>query len=631
MKKLKRWLIALFGPLLFSCNYLDIVPDNIATVDHVFRMRNTTEQYLFTIYSYLPRVTDCYNYPTFLGGDELWANEFNVNLVKPAWQIAKGFQNVVNPYSDYWSGTNGGRGFFVAIRDCNTFLENIYKVPDMDDYEKDRWAAEATFLKAYYHFFLFRMYGPIPLIRQNLPITSNTADVKVSQEPVDSVVNYIASLLDEAVVNLPDRIVNEATEQGRVTKSVAKALKARLLVTAASPLFNGNPDYAAHTGGGKNAVKLFPSAYEDTKWERAMIACKEAIDECHAAGHELYYFNQAFLPFPGSPETITEMSVRNALCEKWNPEAVWTNPVARPVAAQLENLPRLYSGDKQSATLSSFGVPLKIAELYYTKNGVPISEDKTWNYNARYSTRTATSADALRLKPNYVTANLNFDREVRFYAGLGFDGGRWFGQGRFNDADNVYVEAKLGQIANNHAWAYSMTGYWAKKLVNPQTVSSATEVTPQTYPWPVIRLADLYLLYAEALNEWQGPGVETFKWIDLVRARAGLNGVEQSWTDFSTSPGAPQSKAGLRKIIHQERLIELAFEGQRFWDLRRWKEAESVMSQPITGWNNFGKTADVYYQVKYLFNPVFRKRDYLWPVKEENLIDNSQLVQSPGW
>ncbi|WP_119080032.1 RagB/SusD family nutrient uptake outer membrane protein [Chitinophaga alhagiae] len=629
MKYLKIWLAALSGSFLFSCHYLDIVPDNIATIDNVFRMRNTAEQYLFTIYSYQPRFTDAYNYPTFLGGDELWANEFNVNLNKPAWQIAKGFQNIVDPYSNYWGGTNGGRGMFVAIRDCNTFLDNIHSVPDMDEYEKVRWAAEVKFLKAYYHFYLFRMYGPIPLIRKNLPITSTTEEVKVKQEPVDTCVAYIASLLDSAAADLPDRITTEATELGRVTKSVALSIKAQLLVTAASPLFNGNTDYASYTG--KTGVKLFNTTYDPAKWTAAVNACREAIEECDRAGHELYYYNAAFLPFPGSPATITEMSVRNALCEKWNKEAIWTSTAARASTLQLENLPRLYSSDKQNVTLSSFGVPMKVVEQFYTKNGVPITEDKTWNYNARYATKTATSADALRLKPNYVTANLNFDREVRYYASLGFDGGRWFGQGRFNDADNVYVEAKLGQIANNHAWAYSITGYWAKKLVNPQTVSSTTEITVQQYPWPLMRLADLYLMYSEAINEVEGPGAEAYKWIDLVRKRAGLAGVQEAWTQFSTSPGTPNTKEGLRKIIHRERLIELAFEGPRFWDLRRWKEAERVMSEPITGWNYAGKTAQDYYQVRYLYNQVFRKKDYLWPVREEDLIENKELVQSPGW
>lgn len=622
-------MVLLCWPLAFSCHYLDIVPDNVATVDYVFRMRSKAEQYLFTLYNYQPRYTDSYNYLTILGGDELWGNDFNVNVSMPAWQIARGFQNIVDPYSNYWNGNRGGRGMFVALRDCNTFLDNIYKVPDMDDYEKARWAAEAKFLKAYYHFFLFRMYGPIPLIDKNVPIASGPEEVRVWQAPVDSCVNYIARLLDEAAVDLPERILNEATEQGRVTKTIAMAVKAQLLVTAASPLFNGNTDFAEMVN--KKGEALFPKQYDATKWDRAAEACRIAIEQCHAAGFKLYNYNPAFLPFVISAQTKTEMSVRNAVCEKWNTEVVWACTNSRAATLQQEALPKLYSSDKQSGAMSTFGVPLKIAEQFYTKNGVPIDEDVTWDYNTRYTTRTATTADRLSLKPGYVTAGLNFDRETRYYADLGFDGSRWYGNGRFSDSDNVYVEAKLGQIANNHAWAYSMTGYWPKKLVNPSSVSSATEVTIQQYPWPVIRLADLYLMYSEALNESAGPGAETWKWINLVRERAGLKSVEESWTQFSSNPTAYNNKEGLRKIIHRERLIEMAFEGPRFWDLRRWKEAEITMNEPVRGWNYTGKVVAEYYQPRVLYNQVFRKRDYLWPIMENDLIVNNQLVQSPGW
>lgn len=622
-------MVLLCWPLAFSCHYLDIVPDNVATVDYVFRMRSKAEQYLFTLYNYQPRYTDSYNYLTILGGDELWGNDFNVNVSMPAWQIARGFQNIVDPYSNYWNGNRGGRGMFVALRDCNTFLDNINKVPDMDDYEKARWAAEAKFLKAYYHFFLFRMYGPIPLIDKNAPIASGPQEVRVWQAPVDSCVDYIARLLDEAAVDLPDKIVNEATEQGRVTKTIALAVKAQLLVTAASPLFNGNTDFAEMVN--KKGQALFPTQYDATKWDRAAEACRIAIEQCHAAGFKLYNYNPAFLPFVISAQTKTEMSIRNAVCEKWNTEVVWACTNSRAATLQQEALPKLYSSDKQSGAMSTFGVPLKIAEQFYTKNGVPIDEDVTWDYNTRYTTRTATTADRLMLKPSYVTAGLNFDRETRYYANLGFDGSRWYGNGRFSDSDNVYVEAKLGQISNNHAWAYSMTGYWPKKLVNPASISSATEVTIQQYPWPVIRLADLYLLYSEALNESAGPGAETWKWINLVRERAGLKSVEESWTQFSSNPTAYNNREGLRKIIHRERLIEMAFEGPRFWDLRRWKEAEITMNEPVRGWNYTGKTVDDYYQPRVLYNQVFRKRDYLWPIMENDLIVNNQLVQSPGW
>ncbi|GAA4311814.1 RagB/SusD family nutrient uptake outer membrane protein [Compostibacter hankyongensis] len=628
MRNIKRFILIACCSLC-SCHYLDIVPDNIATVEYAFRMRSTAEKYLFTLYSYQPHFADPYNYPVFLGGDEIWCNQFDATTSKPAWQIAMGFQNIVDPYSDYWSGGNGGRNLFVAIRDCNTFLENIGSVPDMDDFEKKRWAAEARFLKAYYHFFLLRMYGPVPITDKNLPISSGPEAVRVYREPVDSCVNYIAGQLDQAAADLPDIITDEISEQGRITRPAALAIKARLLVMAASPLFNGNPDYADFVD--KRGLHLFSQEADPGKWQRAADACKEAIDACQAAGKKLYYYTPAaFVPANISEATKTEMNIRNAVCEKWNPEIIWASTDNVASSLQRESLPFLYAGQKV-VPKSTFAPPLKIAELFYTKNGVPISEDKSWDYNNRYKLRTATHDEQLYIKEGYTTAVLNFDREPRFYADLGFDGGRWYGQGRYGDTDNVYVAAKLGQTANNHAFSFSITGYWPKKLVNYLDVSNAEQLTFQNYPWPVMRLGDLYLLYAEALNEVSGPGGETYKWIDLVRQRAGLPSVEESWTQYSNRPGEYQTRDGLRKIIHQERLIEMAFEGQRFWDLRRWKEAEEVMNEPVRGWNYTGKDESNYYQVRVLFSPIFKKRDYLWPVKEQHLIVNSNLMQNPGW
>jgi len=87
----------------------------------------------------------------------------------------------------------------------------------------------------------------------------------------------------------------------------------------------------------------------------------------------------------------------------------------------------------------------------------------------------------------------------------------------------------------------------------------------------------------------------------------------------------------LRKIIHQERLIELAFEGKRFWDLRRWKEAVNELNQPITGWDLDQESAEGYYRERLIFNQTFSTRDYLWPLNENALLANDKLVQNPGW
>ncbi|WP_250690537.1 RagB/SusD family nutrient uptake outer membrane protein, partial [Parabacteroides sp. ASF519] len=129
-------------------------------------------------------------------------------------------QKVNDPYMNFWSGAKSGDSFVIpalwdGIRDCNIFLENVDKVTDLPSYERDRWIAEVKFLKAYYHFYLFRMYGPIPIMDVNLPVSATPEEVKVYREPVDNVVDYIVNLLDEAAAGLPsnDDLV-EGTEAG---------------------------------------------------------------------------------------------------------------------------------------------------------------------------------------------------------------------------------------------------------------------------------------------------------------------------------------------------------------------------------------------------------------------------------
>jgi hypothetical protein len=156
-------------------------------------------------------------------------------------------------------------------------------------------------------------------------------------------------------------------------------------------------------------------------------------------------------------------------------------------------------------------------------------------------------------------------------------------------------------------------------------------LTYENYPWPEMRMSDLYLLYAEALNELNGPGAAAYQWINLVRQRAGLKPVEESWNNFSTDPAKYTTQTGLRQIIHQERMIELAFEGQRFWDLRRWKEAHIVLNSSIAGWNNVAIDAASYYKPVVLYQQSFNIRDYFWPIELAEVLKNRNIQQMPGW
>ena len=279
--------------------------------------------------------------------------------------------------------------------------------------------------------------------------------------------------------------------------------------------------------------------------------------------------------------------------------------------------------------------PLKIAEMFYSNNGVPINEDVTWDYNGRYNLAIAGYNDRLYIRNGYTSSSLNFNREPRFYADLGFDGGIWYGQGKYDDKSDLtlfYVQAKFKQPMAVTTDRSTVTGYFIKKVINFENViSTGTTYSVVQYPWPIMRLSGLYLLYAEALNESEGPGDQVYNYINLVRQRAGLKSVESSWKNYSSNPTKYTNIDGLRSIIHQERLIELAFEGQRFWDLRRWKEAANTLNAPIKGWDGYQEASDAYYRPVLLFNQTFGEKDYFWPIKDGNITSNRNLVQNLGW
>lgn len=636
--RLTIFLVILLGVTGSSCKkFLDVVPDGVATIDYAFRQRSTAEQYLFTCYSYMPKHGNPYTNPAFAAADEFWyffpyKDLSGYPLNQASWEIARGTQSVSTPLTSYWTGSNGATNLFKGIRDCNIFLENIRQVQDMDDYEKDIWSAEVIFLKAYYHWWLFRMYGPIPIVDKNLPIDASQQEVQTERITVDSCINYIVGALDSATINLPGNILDQTSQMGRITKAIALSVKAQVLVTAASPLFNGNITYASFRN--KAGQPFFNQAYDAQKWTKAAEACKAAIDFCHSNGNTLNKFT-ASTSSTLSPELQVTMDVRTAVTENFNEEVVWGNTNSNATDIQSLSQPRPNATNSLNISFYSMAsVPLHITNLFYTKNGVPITEDKTLDFSTRgASTRVAIEAEKYYIFPGYTSAAINFDREPRFYADLGFDGSILFGNGAQVTALN-HLEAKQGQYSgwqgtpNN----YNATGYWSVKLLNYlNTMPSTTTYIISPYAWPTIRLADLYLLYAEALNEANGPAGDAYQYINLVRARAGIPTVEQSWTNYSNNPSKYTTKEGLRDIIHRERTIELAFEGQRFWDLLRWKEAERVLQVPIQGWNIAKSDVPGYYQVMTLFNRTFQVRDYFWPISEADLLTNKNLVQNPGW
>lgn len=612
--------------MLYSCDYLDVVPDNIATIDNAFANEITTERYLLTCYAGLPTESDTYSNPAILSGDEYWSWEAMIGYTEEStlyypWMIARGNQNTNSPYVNMYEG-----GLWQTIRKCNTFIENVKAVPGLRDMDIKRWTAEAKVIKAYCHFYLMRMYGPIPIIKESLDISADPEAVKFEREPWEKCVDYVVQLLDEALNDLPLKIANRQEELGRMTQPIVATLKAKVLVTSASPLFNGNSYYTDFMN--RDGTLLF-SDYDPQKWVVAKDACQKAIEICHEAGLKLYEYSGGL--------QLTDMqrmeyTIRGGVTNKeWSDDLIWGSvkspgAIQKYVQAYLD--PDLYQvGGHIHQALN---VPLKIAKQFYTINGVPIEEDITWENKDLEKLRAATLEEGDVIKGT--TAELNFEREPRFYASLGFDRGVWYGSGR--TVENPFVLQGLKNQTGNTGGSerVNVTGYWAKKMVNLESYQNTkTSYVAIAYPWPILRLSDLYLLYAETLNEVEGPTGDVYKYVNLVRERAGLGTVQDCWSKYSKMSSKYQNKDGMREIIQRERLIELAFEGQRFWDLRRWLLCGEYYETPISGWNYKQESAEDYYKETFIYMQSFTAKDYLWPISQSLLTKNPNLVQTKGW
>ena len=647
MKKYCLILIIIFS----SCeqDYLDVVPDNIPTIGLAFNNRATALNFLATCYTYIPEHANVVQNFSMLAGDEIWyyaENDFYMNN-ETSFRLAKGMQNVSNPYLNYWEGGRGApHSLFNALRDCNIFLENLVAVPGLEEDERLRWLDEVKVLKAFYHFWLMQMYGPIPIVENNISVGASAEETNVFRDPVDDVVNYLVQLLDEVIEgeNLPGVINYIYTEQGRVTMPVAKALKAKILVLNASPIFNGNTDFSSLVDSQGNS--LVNQTYDSQKWVLAKDALYDAIESAESNGHQLYEFSQQ-IPINGelSEQVIQELSQRAAITEPYNSEIIWAYGPEWSGDLQMWCQPR-WSADHSALfgfTKKSHAPTLNMVETFYTNNGVPIDEDITWNYGSRYDVVSTPLLDdnnenyhEFYIEDNYSTSKLHTYREPRFYSTIGFDGGKWFSLETTNINNIPYLDAKAGALSGKQGFEiYSITGYFAKKLVHYENVISQQGSTIKGYSFPIIRLTDLYLMYSEALNEVkESPDSEVYEYIQRVRYKAGLDSggdLVNTWQLYSNSPSKPSSKEGMRDIIHQERMIELALEGHRYWDLRRWKLAGEYFSQPIRGWNIFRPDVEGFYEVENIYYRNYLIKDYLWPISQNELLRNPNLVQNPGW
>ena len=640
---MKKYLLSILCGILLlpGCNYLDMVPEkDIETVESLFEQRTKVELWWKGLYAELNNIFADFRVNTaYLGADEFVTCQalhsstlYNLDGLK----IADGLQMSQNPYGSIWYR------MYVVIRNCNIFLENVDHTYNMSEEDRNWWKADVKAVKAYVYFELVRRYGPICLVPQNMPVDLPVKDYQLPRQHVDTCFKEIINLLEESMEYVPKHSQRISNYGHTFSLEAVYALKAKVLLYAASPLFNGNAFYSDFKN--KNGELLFNSTYDRNKWLLAAEAADKAAEMCEDGGRALV------LGATGKKtDLLNKMAdIENMSFSRFN-NSEYLLEWKYPSTFYQFILPRLVGDDDNfdSQALGCLSPSMKMVEMYYTANGLPIDADITWNYSNRYKLASESSPVYEGVIPmNIDVVNLHLRREPRFYACIAGD--RMYWQRGTNTADKDYnflVKAHKGEepwgtqydfIVSN-SWQ-NINGYWLKKHLFSwfNTLGYANNLQGNETA-AIIRLAEVYLMQAEAWNEYlDQPDSRVYDPLDKVREHAGVLPVREAWGSYSNNPVKVTTKVGMRDIIHQEYGIEFAFEGHRYWDIRRWLTAHQTMNEKQYGWNVIGTTDQAFYNyetgpvVVYSSNKFIAPRDYLDPFDAEEILI-SGMVQNPGW
>lgn len=629
---MKNILIALFAfPILLlpSCEYLDVVPEGKATQDDIWKTTQQAEKYRYYMRTYMPNLIGYDWSPDQFAGDDLMTGGVGTTYYFSSKSLIYGEENANVTYFGRWApySVSGGTNYDIyrGIRYAFYLLDNVYKVPAISPENADRYAGEAWYLIGYYHQLLLEYYGPIILVKRYIPNDAPDEEIYAPRTPYDECVKYIAECYDKAADLLPETVID--TELGLPTKMAALSYKARLLLYAASPLVNGNPDYVGFNN--PDGTPLMNTTYDAEKWKIAMDAAADAIAVAERYNEEIgrqnyYLYTSADSSLPDAERG--RRNYRDAFTkEHWNGVEFIEAKGDRGGCQKLQQLmgPRSIAKNMSKGWKTSEVPTMEAVEMYYTKNGLPWEDDPETKNIDPY----AYNAEA-------GTVNLHLYKEPRFYASVGYDRGKYEVDGKeitlYLRGDELH-----GSTLKETDEYQSCTGYVCQKWIPKASTynASSNSFSYYYYAYPYLRLPELYLNYAEADFEYNGSLSErSLEYLNLIRKRCGLPRFQDSW---ALAGGIPSGQK-LRKILHQERSIEFLFEGRRFHDLRRWKEAPEVMNKQPRSWNRDGKTAEEFYQVIEANQGgrirVFEAPKNYWlavPMSEIN--KNPNLVQNPGY
>lgn len=669
MKKIS--ILLALALMAVSCDsFFDINLKDQATLEDTMSRSTTVRRYLAHLYSYIPRDENTRNYE---GGTVLRSDE-SLNAksqYETFWyKVRRGEYGSDNSSDE--SSANFWKRYYTAINECTTFLENVDQDKEDSPELIQQMKGEARFLRAYYYFILLRHYGPV-IIWGDQASDQNVQAESLDRNTLEENVEFIISELDKAIEVLYYEVNDEglglslASNKGRITKGAAMALKARVLLYVASPLYNGQNGSGLFANlRNHRGEALFP-AYDASKWDDVEKAAKEVI------ALNRYDLTKSFDSEKSDLQNAAA-SYQTVWFQGWetNREIIWGWWYRawgdESLGSGCDIAYAAPSGGKIALAGYSLNSPsLKLVDAYpmcesgrypvlgyYQSNGLldlsrPIVDEDSgykaegWTENYQQEV----DVNPSWAKP-FKAHNSTVGRDARYYANFVPNGFWWPSSTTYSGGPVRFTcyNSKEATSPYSPTDACNRVGYvWRRlyKAENPLR-DLTSDYQSMRYIYPAFRLAEIYLIYAEACNEKSARDAdEAIKYIDMVRDRAGLCGLREAYGEifdnadgvYTISGVSRTGKEWLRWVILQERMCEFAFEGQRHYDMMRWMMAKDEYNTEnwtlhVTAENyedSYERVSDDYIGGR----AVFQNRDYLFPFGSYQISEMTNFTQNPGW
>ena len=554
---------------------------------------------------------------------------------------------------------------YEGIRQASIFLQHVHPGDEISEERYRDLKGQAYFIRGYLYWLLLRKYGPIPILPdEGIDYESSYENLIYPRNTYDECVEYISEQMLLAAGLLESN--RDSRSASRPTKGSALAVRAKAYLYAASPLMNGNPEMSSFVDD--QGKQLISQQYDEEKWAKAAAA---ALDVIKLGKYKIYVTSKRTTGglWGAYPKTV-EPPYHPVYSEKTWEEGGWKD------IDPLDSYRSLFNGDlyvNENPELIFSRGDNQLNDEYgiqsMTRHQMPVSKGGGWNCHGitgkqcdAYGMNDGKPFDRSTSPKGFTQKDGEYpylrkdvwleyaNREPRFYASVAFSGALWGGTSASDAANRefqtfYYYGEDDGRkiVSTDDRWI--PTGIGMMKFVNPK--ESYKDGVAYSKVDPAIRYADILLMYAEALNEltstyqiasWDGRetysisrDIPAMKAAVLpVRLRAGVpNYDEVGMGDPYTNPEE------LRKALKRERQIEFLGENQRYYDLRRWKDAPEEESQMIYGCNTTvpKESREFFYEqvVVPSVQTSWSMKKYFWPINYEELKRNARLTQAPGW